>query len=77
MRRKRLSAFKSRRPEGLSAKVFALENRADPLVADFYQSRVSKFTMGERHYGELKTEADGLYPLVVDNLRRISQNKTD
>lgn len=51
-----------------TAKQTALENRFDPLIADFYQSRVSKFSIGEKHYGELKSEANALYPLVIQKL---------
>jgi intergrase/recombinase len=54
------------------AKRTALENRADPLIADFYQSRVSRFTVGERHYGELRSEADNLYPKVMASLNSIA-----
>jgi len=54
-----------------TAKRTALENRADPLIVDFYQSRVSKFSVGERHYGELRSEADELYPKVVDSLKGV------
>jgi intergrase/recombinase len=53
-----------------TAKHTALENRFDPLIADFYQSRVSKFTIGEKHYGELKSEANRLYPKVMEQLSK-------
>jgi intergrase/recombinase len=50
------------------AKQTALDNRFDPLIADFYQSRVSKFSIGEKHYGEIKSEADRLYPKIIKRL---------
>lgn len=54
------------------AKRVALEARADPAVADFYQSRISRLSVGERHYGELRREADALYTKVAEELRRLS-----
>jgi len=53
-----------------TAKACALDERKDPLIADFYQSRVSKMSIGERHYGCLREEADKLYPKVMERLRK-------
>lgn len=52
-----------------TAKACALEERADPLIADFYQSRLSRMSVGERHYGYLREEADRLYPKVLARLK--------
>jgi len=54
------------------AKRVALDERADPAVADFYQSRISRLSVGDRHYGELRREADLLYPRVAEELGRLS-----
>jgi intergrase/recombinase len=54
-----------------TAKRVALEERADPILADFYQSRVSQLSVGERHYGELRKEADALYPAVMGELKHL------
>ena len=54
-----------------TAKACALEERADPLIVDFYQSRLSRMSIGERHYGYLREEADRLYPKVLARLKAI------
>ncbi len=50
------------------AKQAALENQADPAIADFLQSRVSRMGIGDRYYGILRAETDRIYAKIIIKL---------